>query len=63
MLQSIVNYFVILYLLAQFGFETSEAMESHAPRAGFFRRSAAALRGANGHAGTGLLSLLLLTGP
>jgi len=62
-LQRIVNHFPILYLLAQFGPETLEAMAFHAPRTGFVPRSAALLRGANGHAGTGLLSLLLLTGP
>jgi hypothetical protein len=62
-LQRIVNHFVLLYLLAQFGPETLEAMEIYAPRAGFSARSAALLRGANDHGATGLLSLLLLTGP
>jgi hypothetical protein len=62
-LQRIVNHFPILYLLAQFGPETSEAMAFHAPRAGFFVSFAALLRGANGYGATGLLSLLLLTGP
>jgi hypothetical protein len=38
-------------------------MAFHAPRAGLTHRFAASLRGAHGHAGTGLLSLLLLTGP